>query len=63
MERRLLTARELAELLGVHENWVYARAAAGRIPSYRIDGARRFARDEVEDWLRTHLSPADERPR
>ena len=38
----MLTAREVAELLGVHENWVYDQAANGELPSYKIGGTRRF---------------------
>ena len=38
----MLTARQVAELLGVHENWVYDQAASGVLPSYKIGGVRRF---------------------
>lgn len=48
---KLLTANEVAELLGVHENWVYAAANAGRMPSMRIGRARRFSRGQLEAWL------------
>jgi excisionase family DNA binding protein len=47
----MMTAREVAELLGVHENWVYDQAVAGDLPSYKIGGARRFRPDEIEAWL------------
>lgn len=49
----LLTARDVARMLRRHPNWVYARATAGDLPSYRLGGTRRFARDEVLAWLRT----------
>jgi predicted DNA-binding transcriptional regulator AlpA len=29
----MMTARQVAELLGVHENWVYDQAASGELPS------------------------------
>ena len=35
----MMTARQVAELLGVHENWVYDHAASGELPSYKIGGA------------------------
>ena len=41
----MMTARQVAELLGVHENWVYDQAATGELPSYKIGGTRRFDRD------------------
>jgi excisionase family DNA binding protein len=49
-----LTARELAELLGVDQDWVYARAASGELPSYRLGTIRRFRESEVEEWLQSH---------
>ena len=48
---RFLTARELAAILGVHENYIYDHAARGLIPSYKIGGNRRFRWSEIEHWL------------
>jgi excisionase family DNA binding protein len=50
----MLTARQVAELLGVHENWVYDHAASGDLPSYKIGGSRRFDRDQVDEWIEQH---------
>jgi excisionase family DNA binding protein len=50
----MLTAREVAELLGVHENWVYDHAASGDLPSYKIGGTRRFDREEIRRWIEQH---------
>lgn len=47
----MMTVRELADFLGVHENWVYAHAMAGNVPSYKIGSNRRFRRSEIEAWL------------
>jgi excisionase family DNA binding protein len=47
----MLTAREVAELLGVHENWVYDHAASGDLPSYKIGGTRRFDPEEFRGWI------------
>jgi excisionase family DNA binding protein len=54
ISERLLTAKELAKLLGVHSNYVYNLAASGTLPSYRIGGNRRFRWSEVEAWLAEH---------
>lgn len=54
----MMTARQVAELLGVHENWVYDRAASGVLPSYKLGGARRFRREEIEAWLGAQRQPA-----
>jgi excisionase family DNA binding protein len=50
----MMTARQVAELLGVHENWVYDQAASGELPSYKIGGARRFDPQEVRGWIVGH---------
>ena len=53
----MMTARQVAELLGVHENWVYDQAASGDLPSYKIGGTRRFDRDELRGWIAEHREP------
>src|SRR5512142_791235 len=50
----MMTARQVAELLGVHENWVYDQAASGGLPSYKIGGSRRFDPDELRSWIAQH---------
>jgi excisionase family DNA binding protein len=57
----MMTAREVAELLGVHENWVYDQAASGALPSYKIGGTRRFVREEVLNWIAEHREPGHRR--
>ncbi|RDI74888.1 excise: excisionase-type transcriptional regulator [Gaiella occulta] len=54
MNEPMLTVRQVAELLRVHENWVYDQAAAGKLPSYKIGGTRRFRPDEVDGWIAQH---------
>jgi excisionase family DNA binding protein len=53
----MMTVRQVAELLGVHENWVYDHAASGDLPSYKIGGVRRFIRDEVLGWIAALREP------
>jgi excisionase family DNA binding protein len=48
---RLLTAKEVARLLGVHPNYIYNLATSGELPSLRIGGNRRFRWSEIEAWL------------
>lgn len=50
----MMTVRQVAELLGVHENWVYDQAASGELPSYKIGGTRRFDPDELRGWIAEH---------
>ena len=58
----MITARQVAELLGVHENWVYDQAAAGVLPSYKIGGTRRFDPTEVRRFIAEHRQPTREQP-
>ena len=51
---RLLTARQLAEILGFAPGTIVDWAEAGKVPSYRIGGRLRFRADEVETWLEEH---------
>jgi excisionase family DNA binding protein len=66
----MMTVRQVAELLGVHENWVYDHAASGQLPSYKIGGTRRFDPDELRGWIAEHreadrkqLGRRDRKPR
>ena len=56
----MLTARQVAEYLGLRENWVYDRAIVGDLPSYKLGGSRRFRRSEVEAWLGDRRQPTRE---
>jgi len=57
----MMTARQVAELLGVHENWVYDQAVSGGLPSYKIGGTRRFDPDELRGWIAEHREPENGR--
>jgi excisionase family DNA binding protein len=57
----MMTARQVAELIGVHENWVYDQAASGELPSYKIGGTRRFDPDELRGWIVEHREPEHRR--
>jgi excisionase family DNA binding protein len=59
----MMTARQVAELLGVHENWVYDQAASGALPSYKIGGTRRFDPDELRGWIAEHRQAESKRPK
>jgi excisionase family DNA binding protein len=53
----MMTVRQVAEQLGVHENWVYDQVASGALPSYKIGGTRRIDRDEFRRWIADHREP------
>jgi excisionase family DNA binding protein len=51
MSERLLTAREVAELLSVPESWVRQETRAGRLPHLELGRYKRYERAAVLEWL------------
>jgi excisionase family DNA binding protein len=51
LERQLLTAREVAELLRLPGSTVYELARTERLPHLRIGRAMRFSREDLETYL------------
>lgn len=51
MKESLLTAHEVAELLGVPASWVYEQSRGGRIPTVTLGRYRRYRREAIEAWL------------
>lgn len=49
---RLMTVRELADVLAVPESWIYGHTAARDIPTVRVGRYVRFRLSEVLTWLR-----------
>ena len=47
----LLTAAELSGLLNIKPKTLLNWAHQGRIPSYKLNGVRRFKLSEVNEWL------------
>ena len=50
--RELLTAEEVADMLGMGVDWIWAQTRAGRIPSISLGRYRRYRREAIEEWLR-----------
>lgn len=51
MSDRLLTAREVASLLGFSAGTVLDWFEAGRLPGFKLGTAVRFRASEVEAWI------------
>ena len=50
----LLTAEQVAELLGVRPRWVYEHSTGKvqpEVPNFKLGKYRRYRRDEIERWL------------
>lgn len=56
MREEAVTVRELAGLLGVHQNTVYAKAG-GEIPGFRVGRSWRFFPSEVRAALAASADP------
>jgi excisionase family DNA binding protein len=63
-DRELLTAEEVAALLGIGVDWVWEQARKGRIPHIRLGRFRRFRRQAIEEWLEAiEISVGNDRAR
>lgn len=54
----LVSAAELAKLLGVPESWVREQARLGNLPSFKLGHYVRFRIEEVERFLTERASQA-----
>ncbi|MGH2994349.1 MAG: helix-turn-helix domain-containing protein [Solirubrobacterales bacterium] len=66
MSRSLVTAQDVAELLGVPVSWVYEQSRRGRIPTVTLGRYRRYRVEAIERWVETleaHEAPGPIRDR
>ena len=49
--KALLTAQELAPLLGVTPDWIYAETRAGRIPHVKLGRYYRYREETIDRWV------------
>jgi len=48
---QLLTAEDVAAMLSIGTDWIYAETRAGRIPHVKLGRCRRYRRESIEAWL------------
>ena len=48
MGEDILTIREVADYLKINEKTAYRLAAEGKLPGFKVGGAWRFRKDEIE---------------
>lgn len=51
MSPSLLTAQQVAEMLGVPASWVYEQSRRGRIPTVTLGHYRRYRPEAIEQWI------------
>lgn len=47
----IMTVKEVAKYLRVHESSIYRLSKAGKIPAYRVGRNLRFKKDKIDEWL------------
>lgn len=47
----LLTAAEVAQMLGVPKSWVYKQSRKGRIPTVTLGRYRRYRAEAITRWI------------
>lgn len=50
-DRVLLTAEEVAAMIGMGVDWIYEQARRGHIPVVKLGRYRRFRRESIEQWI------------
>jgi len=63
MSEEMMSTKEVARYLGVHEKQVYALVKAKRIPSTRITGKWVFPKKLIDEWIETHAKQGLEKAR
>lgn len=51
MVSEIVTIKEVAEYLKIKEKTAYALAAKGIIPGFKVGGAWRFRKEQIDDWI------------
>ena len=51
MNTDIMTIKEVAAYLKLTEKTAYRLAAEGKIPGFKVGGAWRFRRREIEKWI------------
>ncbi|MEQ8164717.1 MAG: helix-turn-helix domain-containing protein [Alphaproteobacteria bacterium] len=51
MQTDIMTIKEVAEYLKLTEKTAYRLAAERKIPGFKVGGAWRFRRSEIDEWI------------
>jgi excisionase family DNA binding protein len=50
----MMTVREVADYLRMHEMTIYRMARQGEIPAYKVGNRWRFNKSRLQEWLGEH---------
>jgi excisionase family DNA binding protein len=59
-DAKVLTVKQVSELLQVHRSTVYKLLKEGRIPAFKIGSDWRFSTDLIMRWMAEHSLPSRE---
>jgi excisionase family DNA binding protein len=51
MQSAAMNVRQVAELLAVDEKTIYRLVQRGELPGFKVAGAWRFAREDLDAWI------------
>lgn len=51
MEDNILTMKELSKYLKINEKTAYKLTASNKIPAFKVGGAWRFRKKEIDAWI------------
>lgn len=57
MRQSLVTASQVADLLGVTTSWVYEQSRRGRIPTVTLGRYRRYRLQAIAEWVEALEAP------
>jgi len=63
MSEEMMSTKEVARYLGIHEKQVYALVKSKRIPSTRITGKWVFPKRLIDEWIESHAKQGLEKAR
>ena len=52
MQSDIMTIKELSEYLKLKEKTAYKLVADGKIPGFKVGGAWRFRKSEIDSWIK-----------
>ncbi len=51
MNSDIMTVKEVAEYLKITEKTAYRLTAEGKLPGFKVGGAWRFRKSEIDKWI------------
>ncbi len=59
---RMMTIREVAEYLSVHEKTIYRLVKSGELPALRVGGQWRFEKKVLDAWIQNRTNTETPQP-